>query len=638
MDLFQIRNLERSHKILIQLLGDSLIVLTCFVAAMIVRLESVSFTWTWQVWATLAVVVPLTLASFSVLGLYRAVVRYFSADSLPVVLIGALVSSVALLTSSQLLGAPIPRSVALIYFGLVFVGVSAARFYMRGLLARERRRRRRGAVIYGAGESGRQLANALHHDGDTAPVAFIDDDPKLQGQVVAGKPVLGRDRLPEIVGNHEISRLLLAVPGASREQRRSIVNEVADLEVEVRTIPAMEDIIDGRAGFGDLRHVDPEDLLGRDPIPPHRDLMGAAVQGKRVLVSGAGGSIGSELCRQILRERPEILVLYEVSEFALFSVTHELREMIRRDGLEIRLIPILGCIRDAGRLQAALREFAVHTVYHAAAYKHVALVEENVMEGLRNNALGTAVAARAAIATGVERFILVSTDKAVRPTNVMGASKRLAELVCQAQATAQERTVFSMVRFGNVLGSSGSVIPRFRKQIEEGGPLTVTHAQITRYFMTIPEASQLVIQAGAMARGGDVFVLDMGEAVRILDLARSMIHLHGLKPCMGDDKGDIRIEIVGLDKGEKLYEELLIGDNPQPTDHPRIMTAEEQFLSLDELQPFLDRLENASMRNDVGTAREILEQLPLGYKPDTQTHDILWREASPRGDLETAVA
>jgi FlaA1/EpsC-like NDP-sugar epimerase len=487
-------------------------------------------------------------------------------------------------------------------------------------------------IIYGAGEAGLQLLNALFHGHEFAPVALVDDDLSLQNLGIGGLRVYSPDRIPRLVHETGAKVILLAIPSMGRVRRREIVGALEDLQLEIKTIPGMSDIISGKAKISELRTVSAEDLLGRDPVAPDTELLSRNITGRVVMVSGAGGSIGSELCRQILTQNPSVLVLYDVSEFALYTIEAELSATATRLQHQTKVVPILGSVQHSRRLEAAIKAFKVQTIYHAAAYKHVPLVEENVIEGIRNNVFGTLAITLAAEKLGVENFILISTDKAVRPTNVMGATKRIAELICQAHAKDASSTVFSMVRFGNVLGSSGSVIPRFRAQIEAGGPVTVTHKDINRYFMTIPEAAQLVIQAGALGQGGDVFVLDMGDPVKIMDLAFSMVKMHGLVPHMVDhpdqilpDKGDIPICVTGLRKGEKLYEELLIGNNPAPTKHPRIMTASEVSLPRDALMPVLDRLLKACEAFDLPAIVAILYELPLDYVPSsTEISDLLW--------------
>lgn len=633
--------LDRVTKRIVQVVADVVLILASFLAAMLLRLDTMALERDPVVWLALLPVVPITILAFRHLGLYRSILRFITGQAFRAIGIGVGVSVVSLIVMAQLLSAPIPRSVPIIYGVLLFLATGGLRFFMRNILRKPVNANRKPVVIYGAGEAGRQLQNALFHGAEYAPVAFIDDNPALQNTFIGGQRVLAPADLAELVNVQQVTAVLLALPGVSRARRREIVEQIEPLDVEIKTIPGLADIISGRASFSELRWISPEDLLGRDPVPPRAELMSQNITGKVVLVSGAGGSIGSELCRQIVQHNPAGLVLFEISEYALYTITMELRETIARQGKQVRIDPVLGSVQNAERVRAVLRTFGVQTIYHAAAYKHVVLVEENVVEGIVNNVFGTQVMADAAADHGVEDFILISTDKAVRPTNFMGASKRLAELVCQAVASEQNRTTVSMVRFGNVLGSSGSVIPRFRAQIEHGGPVTVTHHDITRYFMTIPEASQLVIQAGAMAKGGDVFVLDMGDPVKILDLAQSMIRMQGLVPYIMDEtagpeheRGDIPIQIVGLNKGEKLYEELLIGNDPKGTDHPRIMTATELALTRDELNTLLERLQRACAAFDIATIRQIFLEAPLAYQPNgSEIHDVMWTTA--RNDAAT---
>ncbi|MCC5983375.1 MAG: polysaccharide biosynthesis protein [Rhodobacteraceae bacterium] len=630
--------LTRVQKRLIQIATDAVLVTICFIGAMWLRLEHVDFAANPDVWLAFLPVLPVAILAFWHIGLYRSILRFITAQAFIAIGAGVLAASAVLFLASQLLAAPIPRSVPGIFAILLFGAIGGVRFLMRSLIREPGADKRQPVIIYGAGEAGRQLQSALLHGREYRAVAFVDDDPALQGSLIGGRCVHAPSALPKLIEDHPKAPVLLALPSVSRSRRREIVAGLEQLGAEIRTIPGMADIVSGRASFSDLRRVTPEELLGRDPIPPSLDLMGQNITGKVVLVSGAGGSIGSELCRQIIHHDPAALILLEVSEFALYSIALELRETIASQKRSLRLEPVLGSVQNPGRVRAILRSFGVQTVYHAAAYKHVAVVEENVVEGIRNNVFGTRVMADAAAELGVENFILISTDKAVRPTNFMGASKRIAELVCQARAQDPGPTTFSMVRFGNVLGSSGSVIPRFRAQIEQGGPVTVTHPEITRYFMTIPEAAQLVIQAGAMAKGGDVFVLDMGAPVKILDLAHSMIRLHGLKPYMMDKtdsqdkaRGDIGIQIIGLNKGDKLYEELLVGNDPTGTNHPRIMTATELSLKSGELARILDRLQGACSAFDLPSIRDTFLDAPLDYQPnDNELHDLIWNAARRR--------
>lgn len=622
--------LPRFHKRLLQIGTDLALIALCFLAAMWLRLEHLGFASESRIWLALLPVIPVALGTFWHFGLYRSVMRFITAQAVLVIGSGVGLAALTLAAMAQLVPAPIPRSVPAIFAILLFTTISGTRFLMRSLIARHQTDTRRPVIIYGAGEAGRQLQDTLLHDRGYRAVAFVDDDPALHGSLIGGRCVHPPATLPALLRRYRNAQVLLALPSASRFRRREIVATLENIGAEIRTMPDLADIVSGRAAISALRRVMPEDLLGRDPIPPCAGLMGKTITGKVVMVTGAGGSIGSELCRQIIAQRPARLVLLDASEYALYAISTDLHDRLASSASPPPVETILGSVQNPGQIRAILRRFGAQTIYHAAAHKHVALVETNVVEGLRNNVFGTKVVADAAADFGVEHVILISTDKAVRPANVMGASKRLAELICQAKATQTRRTVFSMVRFGNVLGSSGSVIPRFRAQIEKGGPVTVTHPDITRFFMTIPEAAQLVIQAGAMARGGDVFVLDMGEPVRILDLAQSMIRLHGLKPYLIDEnlqnpakrdmaqdmaQGDIGIEIVGLNKGDKLYEELLIDSRPQATSHPRILTATELSLPPADLDRLLDQLQQACLAGDLPEIHAILHAAPLGYCP-----------------------
>ncbi|GAA5214045.1 hypothetical protein GCM10025776_05110 [Corallincola platygyrae] len=481
-------------------------------------------------------------------------------------------------------------------------------------------------MIYGAGGSGRQLCIALRYSHEYAAVAFVDDDDTLAGTVIQGLKVLKPNDLSRLITKYSVKKVLLALPRASRKRRSQIISNLAPLSVEVLTVPNMPDIVSGKSKIDELRDVPIDDLLGRDTVAPHPTLMSADVLHKNVMVTGAGGSIGSELCRQILQQRPNRLVLFEISEFALYSIDKELTALSEELGVDVEIVPLLGSVQRKNRLSATMSAFQIHTVYHAAAYKHVPLVEYNVVEGVRNNVFGTLFSGEAALETGVETFVLVSTDKAVRPTNVMGTTKRMAELSLQALAEISNTTRFSMVRFGNVLGSSGSVIPLFKRQIASGGPITVTHPEIIRYFMTIPEAAQLVIQAGAMGKGGDVFVLDMGEPVKIVDLARNLINLSGLQVRDEDNpEGDVEIQFTGLRPGEKLYEELLIGDNVKTTSHERIMAADEVYLNWNELEVMLSKLDLACHNFDHDSIRALLLEAPTGFDPTDGIGDLVWQ-------------
>lgn len=624
--------LSRRNKIALQLALDTILLAISFLGAMLFRLESLDFVGQPAIWGAFLSSITASLLAFWGLGLYRVVVRFITGRILIIISKGAVVAAISLYATGTVFDASIPRSVPIIFAVFAFLSVGGLRFAARTYLRNSNHLNKRPVIIYGAGEAGLQLLNALFHGHEFAPIALVDDDPSLQNLGIGGLHVYAPDRMPRLVRETGAQVILLAIPSMGRARRREIVSALEDLKLEIKTIPGMSDIISGKAKISELRTVSAEDLLGRDPVAPDPELLSKNIIGRVVMVSGAGGSIGSELCRQILTQNPSVLVLYDVSEFALYAIEAELSATATRLLHQTKVVPILGSVQHSRRLEAAIKAFKVQTIYHAAAYKHVPLVEENVVEGIRNNVFGTLAITRAAQKLGVENFVLISTDKAVRPTNVMGATKRIAELICQAQAREGSSTVFSMVRFGNVLGSSGSVIPRFRAQIEAGGPVTVTHKDINRYFMTIPEAAQLVIQAGALGQGGDVFVLDMGDPVKIMDLAFSMVKLHGLTPYLVDhpdqvlpEKGDIPVCVTGLRKGEKLYEELLIGNNPAPTKHPRIMTASEVSLPRDALMAVLDRLLQACEAFDLPAIVVILHELPLDYAPSsTEISDLLW--------------
>jgi FlaA1/EpsC-like NDP-sugar epimerase len=458
-------------------------------------------------------------------------------------------------------------------------------------------------------------------------MAFVDDNPALHGLVLQGTKVHSAEHIDELIEHFNVQKLLLAMPSINRQQRRKIIEDLGVLKLDILSIPGSADIVSGKAKLTELQEVSVEDLLGRDPVAPIDELISANIKNKVVMVTGAGGSIGSELCRQIVQQSPRTLVLFEISEYALYQIDQELNGICRESDYSIRIVPIMASVQQQTRLEAVMRAFKVQTVYHAAAYKHVPMVEYNVVEGVLNNVFGTWRAAEAAINCGVETFVLISTDKAVRPTNVMGTSKRVAELVLQGLALRQNSTRFCMVRFGNVLGSSGSVVPLFKRQIRSGGPVTLTHPEITRYFMTIPEAAQLVIQAGAMGKGGDVFVLDMGEPVRIIDLARRMIRLMGFEvKDVANPQGDIAIKITGLRPGEKLYEELLIGGDEQPTLHPRIRTAREIHLLWPAVSDLLDKLNVACETYDQLKIRELLLAAPTAFNPQDGICDLVWIE------------
>lgn len=551
---------------------------------------------------------------FLMTGVYQAIFRYVGLGMLRTLLRAAFYYSLAVFAVFTLVGVPeVPRTLGLlqplVYFCLIVGLRVVARFLMVDVLGRTQFGGKiKRVLIYGAGHAGQQLASALRSDPATEVAGYIDDDKRLDGQKLDGIPVAWSRRLPDVIAGAAASEVLLALPNIRRSRRRAIVKELGDLKVKVRTLPQMRDLVTGAVTVNDIRPLEIEDLLGREPVRPNELLLGRTTVGKTLMVTGAGGSIGSELCRQIVRMRASKLVLFEMSEFALYAIHKELSAFAREQGAgQIAIVPVLGSASDRQRMDEVFAAHAIDTVYHAAAYKHVPLVEANPLEAVRNNILGTRAVVEAAHAARVKDFILISTDKAVRPTNVMGATKRAAEQIVQAFARRGGPTRFSMVRFGNVLGSSGSVVPLFRQQIEAGGPITLTDKRITRYFMTIPEAASLVIQAAGMARGGEVFVLDMGKPVKIADLARTMVQLSGLT--VRDENnpdGEIEITEVGLRDGEKLYEELLIGSNPEGTTHPRIRMAREDHLAWDRLSALLESIVET---RDPAVAIALLQQI-----------------------------
>lgn len=605
---------------------DVVMVMFSFWLSYWLRLDEQTAFFSAPMWFAAAILTIFTVFIFIRIGLYRAVLRYVSAKIMLLISVGILASTLSLVVISYSLSIMLPRTVVGIYFLVLLLLTSGSRLLFRMIL-NYGVKGSAPVLIYGAGESGRQLLPALMQAKEYFPVAFVDDNPRLHKAVIHGVTVYPSDKLSYLVDRYGIKKILLAMPSVSKSQRQKVITRLEHLPCEVLSIPGMVDLVEGRAQISNLKKVSIDDLLGRDPVAPDAKLMAENITGKAVMVTGAGGSIGSELCRQIVRYKPAKLVLFELSEYALYAIEKELSTLCDKEGLDVSVIPLLGSVQRQNRLQMVMKSFGIQTVYHAAAYKHVPLVEHNVVEGVRNNVFGTLYRAESAIDSGVETFVLISTDKAVRPTNTMGTTKRLAELVLQALSARQSKTRFCMVRFGNVLGSSGSVVPLFEKQIAQGGPVTLTHRDIIRYFMTIPEASQLVIQAGAMGHGGDVFVLDMGDPVKIYDLAKRMIRLSGLT--VRDDKnpdGDIAIEVTGLRPGEKLYEELLIGDSVQGTSHPRIMTANEVMLPWQDLSLLLKELDQACHDFDHERIRSLLLQAPAAFNPTDDICDLVWQQ------------
>lgn len=575
--------------------------------------------------------VTISIPIFMFAGLYRAIFRYSGWPAMLAVAKAVFVYGIiyaAIFTAVSL--RDVPRTVGIIQPVLLFILIGASRALARVWLGDRYEKILRQAkapvvIIYGAGSAGRQLAGAMRNSHEMKVAGFADDDKNLQGQTLNGLRIFDPRDLPNLINTLNVRDVFLALPTLSRVRRNEILNSIRALKVAVRTLPAISEIASGKVGISDLQELDIDDLLCREPVRPDKQLLKKNITDKIVMVTGAGGSIGSELCRQIYQAQPKILLLLEQSEYALYKIHQELSA--KNTEHQSHVIPLLGSVLNESRIHEIMETWEIDTVYHAAAYKHVPLVEYNPAEGIRNNVFGTLTVALLAKQHKIKDFVLISTDKAVRPTNVMGASKRLAEMVLQALAQEGNLTNFTMVRFGNVLGSSGSVVPKFREQIRNGGPLTLTHKDITRYFMTIPEAAQLVLQAGALSKGGDVFVLDMGEPVKIIDLAERMVELSGFSLRNEDNPdGQIEIEITGLRPGEKLYEELLIGCNPEPTLHPRIMVAHEECICWDELSSRLLQLSNGLARNDVFEMRALLKHLVNGYKPELEISDYVFCE------------
>ena len=636
----KVLNLSRTSKQVIMLVADSILLVIILLASFSVRLGY----WYWPeddlLWSILGAPI-IAIPIFVRFGLYRAIIRYINFRALWVVvqavslyaLVWGLIGFIAAVDG-------IPRTVIFINWVLSLLAIGGLRFVARTILSGDFKsftqryflrpnlrseidRKSKRAIVYGAGNAGVQLVSALEHSSEYNPVGFIDDAKELQGNQIEGLTIFSLDEITDVIDKLGVDEVLIAMPSTSRAKRRDIIDKLEPYPVVVRILPGVAELAEGKVTIDDLREISIKDLLGRDTVVAKKGLLGKNITNKVVIVTGAGGSIGSELCRQIAFLKPKTLILYEMSELALYTIERELSDI---GTYAMEVYPILGNINNKNRLISVFRHFGVDTIYHAAAYKHVPMVEFNNTEGVNNNVFGTLDCAQAAIDEGVETFVLISTDKAVRPTNTMGATKRSAELILQALAVKQSDTKFTMVRFGNVLESSGSVIPLFKKQIKEGGPVTVTDINIIRYFMTTSEAVELVIQAGAMGTGGDVFVLDMGSPVRIADLAKKMIRLSGLEvKDESNPDGDIEVKYTGLRPGEKLYEELLIGDNVSETNNPMIMRAQEDMLGWSELKLILDELEVATQKCDQQKLRELLIKLVPDFKPQCDIEDILYK-------------
>ncbi|NMY11375.1 polysaccharide biosynthesis protein [Pseudomonas veronii] len=649
--------LPRRKKRLLQVFTDIVVVWAALWLAFVVRLgiEDMINPFRGHFWLFMAAPV-ISIPLFIRFGMYRAVMRYFGNDALIAIIkavsLSALILGVVVYWYSNHQNV-VPRSIIFNYWWLSLIMVGGLRLAMRQYFMGDWFNTTQHVpftnhddglprvAIYGAGAAGNQLVAALRMGRLMRPVAFIDDDLSISDRVIAGLHVYKPKHIQRMIDITGAQEILLAIPSSNRGRRREILGFLEEFPLHVRSVPGFMDLASGRVKVDDIQEVDIADLLGRDTVPAQAELLEHCIKRQSVLVTGAGGSIGSELCRQILSLRPTTLLLFDHSEFNLYTILSELEQRVMRESLSVKLVPILGSVRNQSKLQDVLKAWRIDTVYHAAAYKHVPMVEHNIAEGVLNNVFGTLSTAQAALQSGVANFVLISTDKAVRPTNVMGSTKRLAELTLQAlsrelapvlfgdssNVSRVNKTRFTMVRFGNVLGSSGSVIPLFHKQIKSGGPLTVTHPKITRYFMTIPEAAQLVIQAGSMGLGGDVFVLDMGDPVRIVELAEKMVHLSGLSVrSERNPHGDIAIEFTGLRPGEKLYEELLIGDNVVATQHPMIMSANEDYLAWDVLKDKLTELLTAVEQDDYTRVRQLLRETVSGYSPDGEIVDWIYQQ------------
>jgi FlaA1/EpsC-like NDP-sugar epimerase len=627
MQIFS-RPFSRTFKRAFLVLADS-VMLTVALILTFALLEKDFFAAEQKSVSVLAVVIAVSMICYSKLGLYRALVLYMGLQSSLLIVQCVTISALLLIGSYFFFQIPAAGEVAIVslfwMMSLLFIGGSrfASKLVLRGLI--HNFRPKEPVIIYGAGSSGMQLVGSLQGGDQYLPVAFVDDSHEMLGNTVHGIRVYGPLSLSELTESYGVRKILLAIPSATHAERKEIINRLEHLPVHVKTVPDLFEMVSGKVGVDQVRDIDIEDLLGRDTVPPDPKLLDACILNQSVLITGAAGSIGAELCRQIIAVRPSRLIILDAFEYGLYELENELLSMIKSLGenVEIQLVACLGSVCNAAFLDSVINRYKIETIYHVAAYKQVPMVEKNIVEGARNNVFGTLVSAQAAERYAVKNFVFISTDKAVRPTNFMGATKRLSELVLQALAKDGAKTRFSMVRFGNVLDSSGSVVPLFRQQINAGGPVTVTHPEVTRYFMTVQEAAQLVIQAGSMAQGGDVFVLDMSEPIRIVDLARKMVHLMGF--AVRDEKdynGDVPIEYIGLRAGEKLHEELLVSESVIGTVHPKIMRAQEEALDWSVLEPYLDRLESACQRIDLQEIKEILMATIEGFDPESCVQGI----------------
>jgi FlaA1/EpsC-like NDP-sugar epimerase len=627
-----ILNLPRFAKNIVAIIVDLSLCVLCTWFAFYLRLDQFVLI-QGVVLAAIIVSVALALPVFWLLGLYRTIFRYSGLSIIFSVSIALLVYGLLYFLIFGIFGVTgIPRSIGILQPMLLFFAIATSRLFVKYLLAgnylfKDRSQFLKKALVYGAGDDGQQLASALANNNKLKVVGFLDDDDRLHGQVLQGHQIYSPLKIANLIKSKEVQLVLLALPNIPRSRRSEILKNLSDYSLQVKTLPTVIDIIQGRVSLSDIKDLDVDDILNRHQVLPNSELLSKNITSKVVLVTGVGGSIGSELARQIIKLNPQKLLLLELNEFALFKIYEEL-SIINKN---LKIIPLLINAQDQNKVNEIFKIFKVETVYHAAAYKHVPLVEENISESIRNNVFATLAVVKAALSNSVENFVLISSDKAVRPTNIMGASKRLAELCVQGlyQNTKNNKTKMSIVRFGNVLESSGSVIPKFKKQIKDGGPITLTHPDVTRYFMTLTEASQLVIQAGAMSEDCDVFVLDMGESVKIKDLIYKIVKLSGLTVKDENYKdGDIEIKIIGLRPGEKLYEELLLGDNPQKTQHPKIQKAQDPFIPFNQLEADLNNLKTLLDHNKVLEVKELLTKIVKTYQSNSAIVDHFYLEQS----------
>ena len=612
----QLTNLSRRQKQALMIMSDVIILLLAIWLSFALRLGVL---WPEKILSNLWIFLIIPLVSiplFIRFGLYKSVLKFMGTKVIVTAFQSITITSLFVGFAMMIFReADMPRTVILIFWFVSSILIIIMRFLYKGYLYSWDNfvNDRKPTIIYGAGSAGAQIVESLRKNHEYAPIAFIDDDKSKQGTFINFTRIYPFSDLKDIIKKRKVKAILLAIPSLSEQRKRDLLKKLSKYPVEVKLLPSLSEIVSGRVSIENIRHVQVEDILGRTPVKPKTSLLKKNITAKNVLVTGAGGSIGSELCRQILKLKPNKIILFEHSEFNLYSIDYELTSLVEKD---CEIIPVLADVKSINKVENAIKENKIDTIYHAAAYKHVPMVEKNTVEGVFNNVMGTYNVAVCARDNNVENMVLISTDKAVRPTNVMGASKRFSELVLQALNSEESNTCFSMVRFGNVLDSAGSVVPLFRRQIKEGGPVTVTHAKVTRYFMSIPEAVQLVLQAGAMAKGGDVFVLDMGEPVRILDLAHRMINLSGLSPITSENQeGDIKIKFTGLREGEKLYEELLIGKDVVQSKHPQIMQANEDFLSWQKVSSLIEDIKTNHEKLDDDSMKNVLIENVEGYKP-----------------------